>query len=149
MTKKNKSNARTSCFECGSRDDLHDHHVVPRSLGGKRTVSLCQDCHWAVHSKGSGPSIRKLTKQALAQKQARGEWVGGAPFGYKVENGKLAKGDKWFMASTVVDYRNSGWKLREIVERMETMFPGEKWSITKVSRILSREGVTKSRRLKR
>jgi DNA invertase Pin-like site-specific DNA recombinase len=79
-------------------------------------------------------SIR--TKAALKAKQARGEWVGRPPFGFKVEDGVLVKGDKYSMASTVVSYRAAGFKLREIVGRMETMFPGHKWSITKVTRIL-------------
>ena len=149
MTKKNKSNARTSCFECGSRDDLHVHHVVPRSLGGKRTVPLCQDCHWAVHSRGSGPSIRKLTKQALEQKKARGEWVGRPPFGYRLSGTELVPGDDFHHVERVVELRNSGFKLREIVERMKVMVSGEAWSKTKVARILNREGLTKSRRLKR
>ena len=78
------------------------------------------------------------TKAALKAKQARGEWVGRPPFGYEVEDGQLVKGAKWFMASTVVDYRNAGWKLREIVERMETMFPAEKWSIKKIHHICRR-----------
>ena len=53
------------------------------------------------------------TKAALKAKQARGEWVGRPPFGYEVEDGQLVKGEKWFIASTVVDYRNAGWKQRE------------------------------------
>lgn len=37
------------CFECDSTDNLQNHHVVPRSLGGKKTVKLCGICHGIIH----------------------------------------------------------------------------------------------------
>lgn len=27
-----------------------DHHLVPRSRGGKQTLAICRDCHHAVHA---------------------------------------------------------------------------------------------------
>lgn len=27
-----------------------DHHLVPRSRGGRQTETLCQDCHTAIHA---------------------------------------------------------------------------------------------------
>jgi hypothetical protein len=27
-----------------------DHHLVPRSRGGKMTKTICQDCHTAIHA---------------------------------------------------------------------------------------------------
>jgi hypothetical protein len=27
-----------------------DHHMVPRSCGGKTTQTICQDCHKAIHA---------------------------------------------------------------------------------------------------
>jgi hypothetical protein len=27
-----------------------DHHMVPRSRGGKETTTICRDCHKAVHA---------------------------------------------------------------------------------------------------
>lgn len=34
------------------RDDciLTDHHLVPKSLGGRETSSICRDCHRAIHA---------------------------------------------------------------------------------------------------
>ena len=34
------------------RPNLHptDHHMVPRSRGGRLTTTLCRDCHHAVHA---------------------------------------------------------------------------------------------------
>ena len=36
------------CFECGKPSDI-DHHVIPRSKGGTKTVPLCNKCHSIVH----------------------------------------------------------------------------------------------------
>lgn len=38
------------CFECGSKGELLDHHVIPRSQGGKKTVKLCDICHSKAHN---------------------------------------------------------------------------------------------------
>lgn len=37
------------CFECG-KPAAHNHHVIPRVLGGTRTVPLCLECHSLVHN---------------------------------------------------------------------------------------------------
>lgn len=37
-----------SCFECGENADVN-HHVIPQSLGGTKTVPLCNKCHSLVH----------------------------------------------------------------------------------------------------
>lgn len=38
----------TICFECGKSADV-DHHVIPRSKGGTKTIPLCNQCHSLVH----------------------------------------------------------------------------------------------------
>jgi hypothetical protein len=38
------------CFECGNPAHC-EHHVVPKSLGGTKTVPLCVVCHGKVHGK--------------------------------------------------------------------------------------------------
>ena len=35
-----------ACFECGVPAD-YDHHVIPKSQGGRKTVPLCRDCQIA------------------------------------------------------------------------------------------------------
>lgn len=37
-----------NCFECGSKAECN-HHVVPVSLGGTKTIPLCLKCHGLVH----------------------------------------------------------------------------------------------------
>jgi hypothetical protein len=36
------------CFECGNIA-TENHHIVPKSLGGTKTVPLCSTCHMKVH----------------------------------------------------------------------------------------------------
>lgn len=42
----------TECFECGL-PGAHRHHVVPQSVGGTKSVSLCVDCHSLAHTNGN------------------------------------------------------------------------------------------------
>jgi hypothetical protein len=75
--------AQTPCFECSAPAD-HEHHVVPRSLGGVRTVALCDGCHGRVHGLDF-TDHGVITKAALASKRARGERTSRhAPYGYQL-----------------------------------------------------------------
>jgi len=54
------------CFECETTEDLQEHHVVPRSRGGTKTVTLCYQCHMKAHGRsGKGQDHKKLTKQGM------------------------------------------------------------------------------------
>ena len=78
------------CFECGITAD-HAHHVVPRVLGGTKTVDLCAPCHSKVHSANLTTSA--LVKEGLRKRRAKGLCIGGkARFGYwYAEDGKVHK----------------------------------------------------------
>lgn len=72
------------CFEC-EQPAVTDHHVIPRSKGGRRTVPLCQVCHDLVHDlRPRLMSTSGLTRAALAAKRKRGEYTGTAPYGYRL-----------------------------------------------------------------
>jgi len=72
------------CFECGAPAEQR-HHVVPRSLGGTKTVPLCCACHGKAHGRDGGfRNTRELTKAALGQKRDRGERVGTVPWGWQL-----------------------------------------------------------------
>jgi hypothetical protein len=47
----NAPNDIDPCPLC-ERPNFHpsDHHLVPRSRGGKITLAICRDCHHAVHA---------------------------------------------------------------------------------------------------
>lgn len=63
------------CFECGSFGEIHHHHVVPKRLGGTKTVPLCVDCHGLIHNL----NFRNhgiLTKKGLDDARKRGVKLG-------------------------------------------------------------------------
>ena len=39
------------CFECSSEENIHNHHVIPKILGGTKTIPLCAVCHGKVHDR--------------------------------------------------------------------------------------------------
>lgn len=63
------------CVECGEKAH-HDHHVIPKSLGGTFTVPLCTDCHAKVHGRRA-MACGELIKAGIARAKARGVQVGG------------------------------------------------------------------------
>lgn len=69
---------RIKCFECGSIEKIQNHHVVPKILGGTKTIPLCTSCHSKVHSKD-------LTKFSRLAKIGRMRYVAnGGKLGRKV-----------------------------------------------------------------
>lgn len=51
------------CFECGKPAD-HNHHVLPQSKGGTKTIPLCKECHSVVHDS-------KLVKMSYLSESAK------------------------------------------------------------------------------
>ena len=58
--------SKSKCFECGDNIAIHQHHVVPKSIGGKNTIPLCEKCHSLVH--GKDMKISYLTRIGLLRK---------------------------------------------------------------------------------
>ena len=72
------------CFECGQKA-VFDHHVIPKELGGTKTVPLCSDCHGKVHDKDL-TSMKVLRDQSAVKRYEKGiKPQGIAPVGYKWE----------------------------------------------------------------
>ena len=46
---KSKKRPYGICYICGSKEGLHEHHIIPRSEHGKETVSLCNEHHILMH----------------------------------------------------------------------------------------------------
>ena len=140
------------CFECDSKESIHQHHVVPKSLGGARTVPLCGTCHSLVHS----PHLLKtktLTKAALSKLKSAGQSYSPTPYGYKSACGYKAK-NKVLEADTseqsvindIVAKRRAGQTLREIAsdlnEKKIKPKRGEQWYASSVSYLIKRVTVT-------
>lgn len=104
-----------TCFECGSPAD-HEHHVIPRSLGGTKTVPLCERCHGLVHDRRL--TTRHLTRAAMARKASRGEFTGGeAPFGWTLATDGVAlvpNESEQEVIRIALGMRACGWSMREI-----------------------------------
>lgn len=59
------------CFDCGSSDSIHYHHVVPESRGGTRTIPLCIVCHGKVHNKNF-LEMKELSMIGIKKAKERG-----------------------------------------------------------------------------
>ena len=65
------------CWECEIEGvPLHNHHPVPRSRGGTKTIPLCEPCHSKAHHRKKNMNTSKLTKEGLARAKARGVKLG-------------------------------------------------------------------------
>lgn len=78
------NHSNETCFECDAPAE-HQHHVVPKSRGGTRTVPLCGPCHAKAHHRAKNMAARELTRQALAEAKARGNRAGQVPFGSRID----------------------------------------------------------------
>lgn len=71
---------QSKCFECGATKDLQQHHVVPKSLGGTKTITLCYHHHCLVHGiDGKGVDHSERTKEGIAIAKAAGKQIGCPP----------------------------------------------------------------------
>lgn len=111
------------CVACGSIDELHDHHLVPRSVGGSddesNLITLCNPCHGKIHGITKEWNLTKLTKEALQHKKAKGERTGSIPYGFNVADDgiKLIKNEhEQETIRYCIDAKEAGYSLREIAD---------------------------------
>jgi hypothetical protein len=58
------------CFECEA-PATEQHHVIPESFGGTKTVPLCSKCHCLVHGLGGRrDQVKELTTRGLNKKMS-------------------------------------------------------------------------------
>lgn len=132
------------CFECGAPATC-EHHVIPRSRGGTKTVPLCGGCHGLAHglSRETWSDHRALTIAGFAKREAAGLHRGGsAPVGYQIDaDGRLVPSEREQEAIRIAaDLRAAGLSLRKIdaalTERGLLSRSGGAWSAPGVSRLL-------------
>jgi hypothetical protein len=105
------------CFECGSNDNIHLHHVVPKSKGGTKTIPLCELCHSKVH----GEHMLKIQKLAwIGRRKKRSERLEkglpdntGRPVGTKENLDKFLNKPK---NKIILKYLEEGLTIRKIGE---------------------------------
>lgn len=118
-----------TCFECGEIA-CEQHHVVPKSLGGTKTVWLCAECHGKIHGV-ERLHISKLTKEALAVKKSQGIRLGRPVLQASKTEAK------------VIELRTSGMSMGKIADTLNregipTATGGAKWHASTVRVILER-----------
>ena len=65
------------CWECEQISEyIHNHHPVPRSRGGTKTIPLCESCHAKAHHRHKNMNTSQLTREGLARARARGVKLG-------------------------------------------------------------------------
>lgn len=127
------------CFECEIESDcLHNHHVVPRSLGGTKTVPLCEKCHGLVHQRQLTTSV--LTRNALQKRKNEGKKIGGIPpYGFKFE-GDLVVPDEQEqkiikLVKKLKDENRGANNIANILNKHKIPSRGKKWWTTSVQNI--------------
>ena len=148
------------CFECGQPSD-HEHHVVPASRGGTKTVALCGACHAKAHHRDKNMANRTLTKEALARAKVRGVKLGASlpqcrnltPAGRARGVIRSVTARRRKAIDVVADLAPEMTKMREtermtlraIADRLnadgQQTSHKKKWSATQVKRVLDRARV--------
>lgn len=73
----------TFCVACGSRQDLHHHHLIPKSRGGsgseKNLITLCSAHHMAFHVFQTSVEHSSLVKEGIERARMKGTFLGPKP----------------------------------------------------------------------
>ncbi len=108
------------CFECGNNAS-HEHHVIPVSRGGAKTVPLCTRCHGLAHD----IEMKMLTSAAMQYKRSKFEYTGGpVRYGYDVaEDGvRLVENEaEQTIRARARDMHSAGMSLRAVASELTAM----------------------------
>lgn len=58
MEKTQNNNSPNICVFCQMKTSVRQHHLIPRSKGGKETVSTCSTCESYIHKTWSHNQLR-------------------------------------------------------------------------------------------
>ena len=133
---------KKSCFECGSNEELHFHHPVPKSRGGTRTIPLCEPCHSKAHHRDKNMTTSKITKQALAitrktRALGRSDRV---QFGYRnIDGKKVSHQPEQAIGNMILSMRADGKKLKEVKDELDQKNiktrTGNKYTVSGISHL--------------
>jgi hypothetical protein len=143
----------THCVACNNTENLHNHHLTPRSRGGdnKETnlITLCGGCHGKVHGKdGMWLNHKAQTKKGLQDTKARGVTLGNpvnldkARLKANAANRANATEFADHVLPTVLQFRGKGDTLPTIAGKLNSMGVktrrGGSWYASTVANILKR-----------
>jgi len=117
------------CWECGAEtEEIHDHHVIPRSRGGTKTVPICGACHAKAHHRNRNMTTSALVKKTMALLKERDGRVWGNP---RIQETALpasiasrkqsAREFNNKIARLVSDFKKAGYSLKECVVRLNDL----------------------------
>jgi hypothetical protein len=147
---------KPQCFECEQPAEAN-HHVVPKSRGGTKTVALCTACHAKAHHRDKNMASATLTKQALAAAKARGVLLGASrpecrsltdearkrgSHNAGLSHARRADDAYAALLPNILAWHNNGLSLRTIANRLNadghTTRSGLPWNPSQVWRVLQR-----------
>lgn len=142
-----QNNQNKHCFECGL-PAKYNHHVVPLSLGGTKTIPLCGHCHPKAHGEKGYWTTGDLAKQRTLRMRANRQWTGGTiPYGYKLTSGRRLTWipEEWHVVKTVLIWRLMGMPFRKICSQLNKLGIPTKtgkapWTKCTVKQIVRRRG---------
>jgi len=106
------------CFECGKPAEI-EHHVIPRSKGGTKTIPLCCSCHSLVHDAKllTNSELIKLGRERAKSSNAREEVIElhalGVPKTDIARRLKISRGSVYYILEHHGLYENTGRGLKE------------------------------------
>ena len=137
------------CFECGATEDLQEHHVVPKSRGGTKTVTLCYSCHMKAHGRDSkGMKHNRLCKEGInkaIKKHGKSYW--GNQRGIGLDKGRASQANSAQayaekVGCLALEMRNSGCTWNAIKDRYNQLeIPtrrGGKWGVGSIQNLVKR-----------
>lgn len=113
------------CVACGSKENLTQHHLVPRSIGGSdedsNLLTLCGTCHAKAHQVKADWRHSELTRKAMQRKKTKGEYIGGhAPYGFDLADGELVRNDaEQNVTAQAKQHHVAGLSLRKIAAELD------------------------------
>lgn len=132
------------CVACGSTENLHHHHIVPKSLGGSdddtNLITLCAKHHGQIHNARIAHDHSELTRKGLARVKAAGKPYGPIPYGKRRLDDKLVENPiETEIISLIAQLKESGLNYSQVAEKLNEMgyvkrndLPWERWTARKV-----------------
>jgi hypothetical protein len=136
------------CVVCGTADNLNQHHLIPRSLGGSdeesNLLTLCGPCHAKVHQVSADWRHSELIRKAINAKRSRNEFTGTANFGYCIASDNktlIEDANEQKIIAIIYKCREGDMSLRAIVSRLNEQGTksrsGKPLGVTQVARIVN------------
>ena len=137
------------CWECEIEGvPLHNHHPVPKSRGGTKTIPLCEPCHSKAHHRKKNMNTSELTKEALWRIRAGGVKLGNPRYKEALPKARAAKktyADDFAlsMKPTIDLYRKAGIEgftaiAKNLNQQTRTTRNGCSWTAQSVKNLIKR-----------